>query len=811
MNELYLKKLTQLSLSKEKDAVGDFLETLAKFSKNNDFILDHFHDALSKKKLKISDEWINFAAVMISSGKRSCKIDKKLAFKLYLLSANNGLEHACRNVASCYFYGNGIEIDLDKAQDYCQRSITKNYDPTHRVRNILLGKILFEKENFEEAQKIFEKLKFEDKEHYADALLYLGKIQTKKPNLIGAIELFKQIKNDHPNIHIKALEELTNLYVDARRIFDAIKKTNGDVDSKNIEILEAIADDKSYKLLAEIFYYENNSKQAFIWLNKISAKYQHADKVWEFKKRLLTEQLKEIFPQDSMVTPEEEKIKSISENDESENSNSPEDSRNIEIFVKDSRWVKISDTLEGFTGEKLTKYKKLDDFMTREEVFEKSIEALQFENEIIKEQLTALHKNSNAPEGLIDKLKKHKEQLDSQISHLNEQEMNRLKLQDNWKALTTVEDRRRKRIKVTENRFFDPSRINLSKDNGQFVKKAANHLLENRFAISNESIKPLVIDNQPARRLITSEKALLIAASQYSTQRNIGWRSNDDNKESWQGNYTSGHNCFSNNEIVSLDENKIKIQYKQRTDAKPQRPGDAKVLDITTYGQISNFINSICDNNTVKEKQLAQLMRKFAYEGQPISDEDVKLLLAVDSSSTSSNEDSNDNESISFSPEQIHHKAVFLNQVCYLAFIKEPSEWFESSDAKRGFEWLTVQARAMRLLCEGYLRMNDFFDKNAPYGVFTGIQLINSAKETQEKIMNIHRLYEKWLERHEDAASMAFFKKYNHPDSQVIATRQQHRKELQYLYGGESDTDGEGYDSDGNEEVFKLPTSFSMS
>jgi len=50
---------------------------------------------------------------------------------------------------------------------------------------------------------------------------------------------------------------------------------------------------------------------------------------------------------------------------------------------------------------------------------------------------------------------------------------------------------------------------------------------------------------------------------------------------------------------------------------------------------------------------------------------------------------------------------------------------------------------------------------------------------------------------------MLFFKQ--HHQGQVLATRARYRKDLQFLYGGENDSDGEGYESEGDSRSLRMP------
>ena len=73
----------------------------------------------------------------------------------------------------------------------------------------------------------------------------------------------------------------------------------------------------------------------------------------------------------------------------------------------------------------------------------------------------------------------------------------------------------------------------------------------------------------------------------------------------------------------------------------------------------------------------------------------------------------------------------------------------------------------------------------------------------QEKISRIDATYEEWLKLQHPREYMLFFKQ--HHQGQVLATRARYRKDLQFLYGGENDSDGEGYESEGDSRSLRMP------
>ena len=106
----------------------------------------------------------------------------------------------------------------------------------------------------------------------------------------------------------------------------------------------------------------------------------------------------------------------------------------------------------------------------------------------------------------------------------------------------------------------------------------------------------------------------------------------------------------------------------------------------------------------------------------------------------------------------------------------------------------------MILLKEGVLRFVDVFKNCAKYGVYSQYKLVDYPSDVANACKEIDILYKKYLCRGVNMTS-TFFKKTDQAEVEVsnpyvVLSRKQGRADLSYVYGGEGDSDGEGYDSD---------------
>ncbi len=109
-----------------------------------------------------------------------------------------------------------------------------------------------------------------------------------------------------------------------------------------------------------------------------------------------------------------------------------------------------------------------------------------------------------------------------------------------------------------------------------------------------------------------------------------------------------------------------------------------------------------------------------------------------------------------------------------------------------------AQARCLILIREGYISFEEAFDNNVLFGVYSQTKIIDSPVKVENACAYIDKLYLEFLRNRHSQDHLRFIKKYVTEDSPptCILTREQAHLDLQEVYGGESDTDDEGYESD---------------
>jgi len=335
---------------------------------------------------------------------------------------------------------------------------------------------------------------------------------------------------------------------------------------------------------------------------------------------------------------------------------------------------------------------------------------------------------------------------------------------------------------TTERRFFSPHRTG-----SLLTRDMAVKLQTNRCAEKLEEVKAINVSGVPARRAITAERSTNEASlrlfghatSWYGTQ--LGSRV--VRTESKRG-YSSSQSNYGNLEEVILGS--TTVRYEHRTDPAFNHRGDFYKHQLGAYSQIITVLDRITgyiktdDKEMVqveKEKALAKLMLEYSRTGKAITSGDLEL---VDMHTEVSAED-------------IHS----LNRILYHCLVKEIARWQLPKDREtHELPWATAQIRAVKLIAMGHLTMREVFAQDAPYGVFTGTNIDENIDQVKEKMKAITRLYiEAYLKQKGEGLDkhVAFFK--THKKGELVTTRLQLRTDLGE-YGANSDTDGEGYDSD---------------
>ncbi|CAM4433941.1 MAG: hypothetical protein LEGION0398_MBIBDBAK_01363 [Legionellaceae bacterium] len=188
-------------------------------------------------------------------------------------------------------------------------------------------------------------------------------------------------------------------------------------------------------------------------------------------------------------------------------------------------------------------------------------------------------------------------------------------------------------------------------------------------------------------------------------------------------------------------------------------------------------MNKLSQGDTEKEKQIATHFLHYAKSHQGITLAEIQELYPA------ANED------------DVH----YFNRACFLIMEKEQGQWHSSHSKEYSRFQLGMsvsQARCLILLEAGCLTLEDAFKNNVLFGVYSKTDINNSPEKLASACEYIDTLYLEYLKIQKHKEYLPFFRKNIEALPTLVLTRKQAHEDLKTVYGGESDTDGEGYDSD---------------
>lgn len=334
-----------------------------------------------------------------------------------------------------------------------------------------------------------------------------------------------------------------------------------------------------------------------------------------------------------------------------------------------------------------------------------------------------------------------------------------------------IDRRASMRSHKAESRFFDPWHFNKI-ETLESIKNLVLKIVDQRFSFTpNETA--LSLQGISSRTLICAERVFQEALRFLGvTGKQLGIPI--VRKTSWDFGYISGFNKFGPIERYQIGNTEIQVEH--RTDAKPDRLGDCFLKQLGSYkSDIYPFFQKITAGDSAKERLIAQLLIQFSKEHQPVT---LAELQEIYPQSTISDIDK-------------------FNQIAFLTKEKEQAQWHSASNQRLLIGMSTAQAKALILVKEGWLTLADLFT-GSDFSVYSHAKLIDAPNTLLESCKQIESLYAEFMFRSYAPEVATFFKKniLSKEDRTVVLTRQQARKALQIVYGGEADSDGEGYDSD---------------
>lgn len=389
------------------------------------------------------------------------------------------------------------------------------------------------------------------------------------------------------------------------------------------------------------------------------------------------------------------------------------------------------------------------------------------------EELNGLISEKDAIKEKIDTLNSEKNELIDALSHRARPYF--------------VGNRCKIRMYETEKRFFDFNRSKKKK----YILDLVSHLIDHRVRTSESEPEPIRLSGVSSRLLITAEKlfqtAIMSLGDFSSSERTVNLPLPVGRSKPWRFERGGGTTCYAPCECYLVGETEVISEY--RTEPRAQRLGDSYISDISHYDDICQFLYSDMtgEGDSKKTKKVAEWMIRYGREGAPLV---LKELQAICSNLE----------------EWVLNRNVHqFNKICFLISAKEQVQWLSATDAQYQLGMIVAQARCFIMLEAGFISLKEAFATGALFGVYTAKNLIKDSRSLARPCEAINALYLTYLQSKNNADYMRFFKKVlvecdkeksTQKSRTLVLTRKQAHEDLKYVYGGDSDTDGEGYESD---------------
>lgn len=340
--------------------------------------------------------------------------------------------------------------------------------------------------------------------------------------------------------------------------------------------------------------------------------------------------------------------------------------------------------------------------------------------------------------------------------------------------VSLLDERRIFRCYTAENRFFNPNRSHKRR----LLDQLATAIIDQRYQESVHT--PIDIAGLSSRQIITAEKAYQNAVIALTDELNpilsipIG-------QERPRTNGYIGVDTYGPVECFQVGTTTIQSRHKTRP--KRDRLGDTFILraEFDNCGSYNDFyqnlIVKLTHNEVEKEKQLALLMIRYGKTHESVSLEELR---AVNVSATSDYIDK-------------------FNRLCFLMLDKEQSQWLSANTKKYQLGLSVYQARCLILVKEGFICFKDILQKNPQLGIYSnsGLMTEEGRSAVLAACQRIDALYLAYLQRKHAPDHNAFIASHSdHLLRTCVLTREQAHRDLKEVYGGDSDTDDEGYQTD---------------
>ncbi len=332
------------------------------------------------------------------------------------------------------------------------------------------------------------------------------------------------------------------------------------------------------------------------------------------------------------------------------------------------------------------------------------------------------------------------------------------------------ENRKTHRRYLAERNFFNPQRSKKQQE----LMDLTYRIIEKRYQIqANSASAPLNLINKSSRLFITAERlyqeAVIALSGNYSPYLGIP----RINEKPWSfGRGTTGYGPKERYQVgASVTESE------HRTSPKRNRLGDSYLRQFGSYSNdIYPFLNKLCNQDLDKEKQLATWMIRYGKNHESVSIAELQTIY----------------------PKATQAHVNSFNHICFLIMEKEQMQWHSAVEPEYLLGMTVAQARALILIKEGYLSLKEVFKNEVFFGVYSQKELLDHPERVKDACEHIEEMYTAYLKTKYASQYLTFFKGTLKEGGtpECVLTREQAHQDLKAVYGGESDTENEGYESD---------------
>lgn len=700
----------------------------------------------------INAEIINMLGVVVSELKDNEQ--SKLSVQFYKLAADRDSSWGNCNYAELLLYGNqkcGIQKSPKKALIHARKAVelAKDIKNEQHEHNLILCRALKENQqwNAENISLLLDYFEFKSNQLAAAKNTEVQK--SRKKDIVSALKLLdiiitdfqkvfedkKSLSEDFCKINLTLLEAILKCEITSNLTFERIRQDAYYFQGKFYEILN----DYSKAMVA---YCKIKDKESRFYIHAIDARAQ-----------LLKEQVKRELSSENSRLKNKPKTLTL-----------PDGTQFPTKFGK--KWVAEADWLHSVDEIKIT-----EEFKKRDMQLDHLIAAKKTEIALVDEILEDIDNEEMNIQR--EKTLKKKEYLQQEMKHL-EQTQNDLEKEY---EMHLHNNRQIFRRHATESHFFNPGR---SKKQEQLLALTCE-LIDLRFRHEKSApSQPINLSGISTRLLITAEKAFQNAVIALTGKDNpiLGIptvKTKPWTVESYYGGYTSGETGFGPTETYQIGD--TKIQSEHRTSPKRQRLGDSFLPRHGTYDRdIYPVLRKFTDEDIEKEKQLATLLIRYGRKHHPVTKDELQKLY----------------------PEAEDQDVDNFNSICFLIMEKEQSQWLSATDESFQLGMSVAQARCLIMMEAGFIRLKEALKNGALFGVYSHTGILSAPDKVASSCKYIDELYMLYLQHKHQQEHCAFFKKNIKDKSPrlCLTTRKQAHEDIRYVYGGDSDTDDEGYDSD---------------